>query len=76
MKEGRYRVTISDMIFKSVKLLVYDSGQDFVVDDMFTKAKRSKLRTGDTVLQNATYISKDLESSFDINSKPKINTDF
>ncbi|WP_443937641.1 hypothetical protein [Pedobacter sp. MW01-1-1] len=75
IREGKYRVTISEIIFKNANTAP-DSGEPTTADDLFTRAKRSKIRTNETSLNCAHYMSRDLAESFDINASSKINTDF
>ena len=71
VKDNKYRVTISNFIFKGVKVL--SESYDFALDDGLTKAKRTKIRENLSMLNAMGYLNKELTEMFDLHTTKKID---
>jgi len=76
VKDNRYRVIISDLVFKNVQVLLSAPAVDMSLDDFITKNKRTKVRNTSLVLKSAKYIDNDLSESFNLENNVKTATDF
>lgn len=74
VKDNKYRVIISEIVFKSVIAGVGATDQPF--DDVISKNKRSKIRISENYLKISKYINEDFSTSFDITTNSKVSTDF
>lgn len=71
VKDFKYRITISNFIFKGIVLM--SQKYDLVLDDALTKSKRTKIRNNQEILNAAIYLNKELNDMFDINNTKKID---
>lgn len=76
VKDYKYRVLISDVVFKDVQLVIGDNGTDIFLDDMFTRKKRTEIRIHPTVSKVAKYMDSDFGDSFNITTNKKASADF
>ncbi|QNK63570.1 hypothetical protein H7F33_03435 [Pedobacter sp. PAMC26386] len=73
VKENRYRVTISNIILKSVGDTVK---HDVPIEMYLTKIKQPLITKSNQGLKTIIYINNEFSSSFDLNSRDKINDNF
>ena len=76
VKDYKYRVIVSDIIFKGVKVLVNDTGTDILADDFLSRNKRQLIRSNSNSQSIANYLNKDFTDNFDITKSAKIDTNF
>jgi hypothetical protein len=76
VKDYKYRVLISDVVFKDVQLIMGDNGTDIFLDDMFTRKKRTEIRIHPTVSKVAKYMDSDFGDSFNVSTSKKASADF
>lgn len=78
IKDGKYRVTVFNMVVKDY----YDRTDtvkykfDLSIESFMAKDKRSKISTRGHDIKAAKFINSELINSFDINSKTRIKEDF
>jgi len=76
IKDKKYRVIISEMVFKKATSDSWHNLVDIPLNIYFNISSKSKFRLNSDVKKAANFLSRDLESSFDINNHLKIARDF
>lgn len=71
VKDNKYRVTISNFIFKGIQ--VSSQSYDVALDEALTKSKRTKIQSNKTSINAANYLNKELTDIFDLKNKKKID---
>lgn len=75
VKDNKYRVIVSNIVFKDVSLLSGDKS-NIVLDDFMTKSKRTAFRSMGNIISIGKYIDQDFTGSFDVSANRKTAADF
>jgi len=78
IKDGRYRVTVFNMVVRNyydrIDSTRYKS--DLSIESFMAKDKRSKISTRNDDIKSAKFINSELTNSFNLNSPTRIKDDF
>jgi hypothetical protein len=74
VKDYRYRVLISQIVFKTIAAEAYTSY--IPLDEIVSRNDRQRIRTGTGYRDTARYVNDDFSESFDLRSALKLRADF
>lgn len=76
IKDKKYRVIVSDILFKDVRSLLTNNTMDLILDDTATRKKRSIFNGNSSIVKALKYIDQDFSDSFNVHASQKITDDF
>lgn len=76
IKDGKYRVTISNLIVQEFHENGIIYKDNTAIESFITKNDRSKFQKNNKSIKTLRYIDNELNSAFDLNSTAKIKDDF
>jgi hypothetical protein len=74
VKDYRYKVLISQIVFKTISKEAYTSNIPF--DEIVSRNDRQRIRTGTGYRETARFVNDDFSESFDLTSGLKLKADF
>jgi len=75
VKDNKYRVTISEIIFKSL-LITTNAPNDRELDDVLTRKERTLIKTNSNAQSVGYFLDKDFSLAFDIKKTKKLSAEF
>jgi len=76
IKDNKYRVTVSEIIFKGFQNSSPIIAINTPLDDLVSRNQRTKVRTADRYLKIAKFVNDDLSMSFDVSATNNISSNF